>query len=133
MMGKIYSQAAFVLLWLELKLSGGTLAWKNRLSSQGTNEYWERLSIVQEVILARELLIVSHPNWTVWDHSCHLPSNGKLVFRNGKYEITNRNMIKLLLEKDRWKTRRTNGHAYSLDYLIEELGNRKCKIGRAHV
>ncbi|PSN72890.1 hypothetical protein BS50DRAFT_616401 [Corynespora cassiicola Philippines] len=42
-------------------------------------------------------------------------------------------MVNLLLEKDRWKTRRTNGHEYSLDYLIEELGNRKCKDLRDRV
>jgi hypothetical protein len=105
LMGQIYSEAAFVLLWpgrdtdrgSEVLNTGGPVR-----SKLDKNRYWTRLWIVQEIMLAKDIMVYYNLEWVEWELGPRAGPGSR--------------MATLLTQKYRWKTRRNAGIEFSLDY-----------------
>lgn len=146
MMGRIYSQAAGVFTWLGLASEEMDLAMKSinvpehlrepsgsrditektRVELE-TNPYWERMWIIQEFTLAREIIILCGRNKTRWEkleEAC-------------RFRYLRPTLIWPLIDvRDRWHGRLTSAFLdidTSLDILIERFGSRQCSNVRDRV
>lgn len=130
LMGHIYSGAAFVLIWLGRDLGG-----EYKPSKTGTSilrrleisSYWTRLWVVQEVMLAQDILMYFGLQWIDWSG---IEGDDLPLLR---YILPDSRMAQLVAEKERWDTRRSLGFEYPLDYLIERFANQECGDPRDRV
>jgi len=144
MMRNIYAAAALVLVWLGERTADSDDAMeglarstypsesKDALYSLMDNEYWKRVWIVQEIMMAREIIVACGQKRVSWESLKHKIWHTDQVLQSG--EVLRLRGSEIVHEKLlRQRVKASGAIELSLDYLIERYYDQHCADPRDRV